>query len=131
MYTALQSSHSGLRWILLVLLVAAIIQAFTSKPTKGLALGTLIITHVQFLLGLGLYFGLSPKVSFSEGWMGNSSLRFFGMEHFLLMLIAVTLITIGYRKFKSNKFGAYKWLLLVALIIMLAGIPWPFREGLG
>ena len=84
MYQGLLHTHSGLRWILLVLIIINVFNAlggltgnkvFTAKDKK-LSFYALIFTHVQALLGLALYF-MSPKVEFSENTMSNSVLRFF------------------------------------------------------
>ena len=99
---------------------------------RKLGLFALIFTHTQFLLGLILYF-ISPKVLFSGAAMKDSVLRFFLVEHISLMLIAVVLITIGYSKTKraatdSKKFKLTFWFYLIGLILILAGIPWPFQN---
>lgn len=106
-------------------------KAFTAKDKK-LGLFALIFTHSQFLIGLILYF-ISPKVVFSGAAMKDSALRFFLVEHILLMLVAVALITIGYSKSKkaeldSKKFKLTFWFFIIALVLILAGIPWPFQN---
>lgn len=135
MYSALIHSHSGLRWILLILLVLTIISVFGKRSgkvpftegDKKLSLFTLIATHLQAVLGLGLYF-MSTKVEFSANTMSNSVFRFFTMEHTLMMLIAIILITVGYRHAKvGNAKGVFTY-YLIALLLILAAIPWPFRE---
>jgi hypothetical protein len=134
MYSALIHSHSGLRWILLILLVLTIISVFGKRNgkvpftagDKKLSLFTLIATHLQAVLGLGLYF-MSSKVEFSANTMSNSVFRFFTMEHTLMMLIAIILITVGYgHAKKGNAKGVFTY-YLIALILILAAIPWPFR----
>ncbi len=140
MYNGLLHAHSGLRWIVLALLVAAIIKAFSgwkgnSQFTEGdrkLALFTLIFTHIQLLLGLWLYF-ISPKVAFVEGFMKDSVLRFYSVEHITLMLIAIILITVGFSAAKrasedAARFKKIAVYYLIGLLVILAGIPWPFRE---
>ena len=67
--------------------------------------------------------------------MKDSLLRFFLVEHIGLMLIAVLLVTIGYIKSdrEENILKKHKKLLVyysIALLVILAAIPWPFR-GLG
>ena len=94
-----------------------------------------MFSHIQLLLGLVMYF-TSAKVVFSEGWMKNASQRFYGMEHLLLMLLAIVLITIGSAKAKraatdEEKFKKTYLFFGLGLILILAGIPWPFREALG
>ena len=143
MYSALKHSHSGLRWVVLALLIAAIVAAWQawskkdnsqSKPGK-VALFALIFTHVQLLLGLVLYFVYSPYVQFTAGVMKDKLLRFYTVEHLVGMLIAIILITIGYSKGKRQLPDAkgHKTLFtyyLIGLVLILLSIPWPFR-GLG
>jgi len=95
---------------------------------------TLIFMHLQLVLGLVLYF-ISPKVIFNAASMKDSLLRFFLVEHISLMIIAVVLVTIGYVKSDraSSEFKKHKLVVIyfsIALLLILAAIPWPFR-GLG
>lgn len=142
MYNGLLHAHSGLRWIALILLVAAIINAVVSKSKgryekkdKMLNLFAMITLHTQLLIGLGMYF-MSPKVQFSEGWMANGTLRFFGLEHFIGMLLAIVVITIGRKKAEKASLEADKhkkiitW-YIIGLLLIIAFIPWPFRTALG
>ncbi len=137
-YLALHA-HSGWRWVVLILLLTAIVKThmgwkkkkeFTSGDKK-LGLFAMMAFHLQFLGGLVLYF-ISPKVQFVEGMMANSMLRFFGLEHLLMMAIAMALITIGYSKSKKakddvGKFKSQAIFYTIALVVVLASIPWPFR----
>ena len=138
MYQGLLHSHSGLRWIVLILIIINVINAvtvmngsrvFTAKDKK-LSLFALIATHLQAVLGIALYF-MSPKVQFSENTMSNGLLRFFTMEHTLMMLIAIILVTIGNRMAKTGNAKRVFWYYFIALVIILAAIPWPFRTELG
>jgi NADH:ubiquinone oxidoreductase subunit 2 (subunit N) len=69
--------------------------------------------------------------------MKNNVFRFFTVEHSLMMLIAIVLITVGHSKAKKattdeKKFKTLAIFFTLALIIILAAIPWPFREvGMG
>lgn len=106
-------------------------KAFTDKDKKY-GLFALIFTHLQFVIGLVLYF-TSPKVVFAASSMKSDVLRFFLVEHILLMLIAVVLITIGYSRSKraltdAKKFKSILIFYLIGLILILAGIPWPFQN---
>lgn len=136
---ALISAHSGLRWIALLLLLLAIFNAFTAKDYEKkhrlVNLFAMITFHSQLLLGLILYF-TSDKVKFVEGWMKIAQYRFYGMEHLSGMLLAIIAITIGHSKSKKGadsaaKFKAIKVWYVLALILVLAFIPWPFRTELG
>lgn len=139
----LSKAHSGWRWIVLILLVAAIVKMHLGwkgkKPftagDKKLALFAMIAFHIQFLVGWILYF-LSPKVQFVEGWMKDDSLRFYGMEHVLMMTIAMVLITMGYSKSKKkttdvSKFKTLAVYYTISFLIIIYMIPWPFRSALG
>lgn len=139
----LSKAHSGWRWIVLLLLVAAIVKmhmgwkgkkSFTTGDKK-LALFAMIAFHIQFLFGWILYF-LSGKVQFGEGWMKNEVFRFYGMEHVLMMTIAMILITMGYSKSKKKDTDVAKYKVVavfytIAFVLILASIPWPFRAALG
>ncbi len=143
MYNGLLHAHSGLRWVVLLLLVIAVFKAllkwrsnapFTDGDRK-LNLFTMISAHVQLILGLVMYF-ISPKVQFTAGVMKDPLIRFFTAEHSVMMLLVIVLITIGYSRSKkaiedSQKFKSAFTYFLIALIVLLAGIPWPFREALG
>lgn len=139
MYNGLLHAHSGLRWIVLVLLILAIFKAISgwkgrkaySSGDKKLALFSLIFTHIQLVLGFVLYF-ISPKVSFTEGFMKNEILRFYTIEHFSLMLVAIGLITAGYSLAKRTESDTAKHKKIaiyfgIGLVLILISIPWPFR----
>ncbi|MCO6477804.1 MAG: cytochrome b [Phaeodactylibacter sp.] len=139
MYPMLKHAHSGLRWVVLLLLLAAVVNAFIkwrsgkeyANSDHKLNLFTMIGAHVQLILGLILYF-ISPMVQFNENTMSDQVLRFYSVEHFTIMLIAIALITIGYSQVKkkleaSQKFKMAFTYYLIGLILILGGIPWPFR----
>lgn len=136
MLDILKHAHSGLRWVVLALLIAAIVKAFSGKnggetmksEDKKVPLFALIATHTQVLLGLIMYF-ISPYVVFAADTMKDSMKRFYTMEHILLMVIAVILITIGYSKAKkSSNWKPLFTYYLIGLILILVSIPWPFRN---
>ncbi|MBY5957504.1 cytochrome B [Membranicola marinus] len=132
------SAHSGLRWLLLLFLLIALFQTFGRrgkfgdiKETKSVLIA-FILTHIQLLLGLILFF-LSPKVQFGGSTMSSSLFRFFTVEHSLIMIIAIVLITLGYTRSKKapKPFNVAFNFYIIALVLILVGIPWPFREALG
>ena len=140
MNSILTHAHSGLRWVAIILLLLAIINAFTSrtfeKKHKMINLFTMITLHTQLIIGLVQYFITSGKVKFFDGWMKEAAFRFYGMEHLMGMLIAIVLITVGYSKSKrgttdSEKFKPIKLFYLIGFILIIASIPWPFRTALG
>ena len=147
MYEILLRSHSGLRWVLLILVLGSIFRAFTNMSSgkftaldDKLSLFSLISAHLQLLLGLGLYF-ISPfvKVAMEAGMgaaMKDSEMRFWLVEHIFGMVIGIALITVGRiaakkateDKAKFKKIAVY---FTIGLLMILATIPWPFREVLG
>lgn len=140
LYTALKHSHSGLRWVVLILLILAIINAAGKRrggsvyPGKDkLALFAMISVHIQLLLGLVLYLWLSPLVSFEGDIMGSKVTRFYTVEHLVGMILGIALVTIGYSKAKRQAELNKGWktistFYLLGLIVILASIPWPFRN---
>lgn len=140
MYSGLVHAHSGLRWIVLLLLIAAVVTAFSrwqsrasfSESNRKLYLFTLISVHTQLILGLVLYF-ISPKVNTSL--ISDKLYRFYMVEHMAGMLIAIILVTIGYSRAKrmsgaTSKHKTVAIFMGLGLLLILASIPWPFR-GLG
>jgi len=138
MYTGLVHAHSGLRWVVLLLLVAAVAIALSkwlgrSGYTDGnrkLYLFTMIAVHTQLVIGLVLYF-ISPKVDFSL--ISDKLYRFYTVEHTTGMLIAIVLVTIGYSRSKRAANATTKQRLIgifygIGLLLILASIPWPFRN---
>ncbi|HVY76080.1 MAG TPA: hypothetical protein VG890_14700 [Puia sp.] len=141
--------HSILRWVILVLLIASIIRSFIGWQKKyelregdaRLWLFTLIAAHTTLLIGLilllfGRYGILSSGLPEGVELMKDKFYRFFWVEHPTGMIIAVILITLArgvVRKPVSDpvKYKRAFWLFLIALIIMLATIPWPGREVVG
>lgn len=70
---------------------------------------------------------------FNETTMKNDVARFFTMEHSVMMLIAIALITIGRITSKKAvtdeaKFKKAFTFFLIALLVILAAIPWPFMQ---
>lgn len=134
MYTGLFHSHSGLRYIVLALLLLVTLKAtlgfLGNKPfqsfDKKLSLSLLVSTHLQFVLGLLLYF-VSPNVTFNENTMKESTLRYWAVEHLIGMLLAVALITIAYSTAKrmTEDLAKHKRLAIfnaLALLIIVATI---------
>lgn len=146
MYEILKHTHSGLRWLVLLFIVVAIVNALMKMGTKKeytkadkmpVLLG-LIFTHLQLIIGLVLYF-ISQKFSFANGMgalMKDSASRFYGVEHITVMILAIILITIGYSKSKRQELASKKHLTVlifygIGLLLILISIPWPFRAALG
>lgn len=138
MVTGLLHLHSSLRYIVLLALVYAIVKGWQAGERKVEGkerrpyLIAMIVAHIQLLLGLGLYFmgenGLTALNSLFDTGSGLlSSLGFFGIVHFVLMVIAITLITKAHSLAKKNAtHRSVVRLILFALLIILVAIPWPF-----
>ena len=139
LYTILKHAHSGFRWLVLLLLLAAVANAILKwrngspmgQSDRKLSLFALIFVHLQFVVGIVLYF-ISERVVFSPESMKVAVNRFFLVEHPSLMILAVLLITIGYSRAKratsdSMAFRRIFWFYLVGLLLILLGIPWPIQ----
>ena len=138
MYNGLVHLHSALRWVILILLIVSLIQAFTkNEKLAKTSLWLLISSHIMLLLGLFQYFN-SEAVGFQMierlGGFGNvmkdSFARFWVVEHISVMVIAIIIITIARGRAKRLKFSAAAWMYVIALVLILAAVPWPFREGI-
>jgi hypothetical protein len=107
MYQLLDTLHSYNRYLLFAALLLVLFRAYSGwmgkKPFEKLdntgSLILLILTHTQLLIGLILYAFLSPYTQAAFANMGaamkDSTLRYFAVEHFIMMLIAVVLIQLG------------------------------------
>ena len=136
METGLLHLHNILRWLILLLLLVAFFQALAkSTAIRGNSLWLMISAHIMFLIGIyqliGGRFGIMKGLPDGVELMKNDFYRFYWIEHPLGMLIAIILITIARRKAKSLSYKAASWLYVIALIIILASVPWPFREIVG
>lgn len=141
MYTGFLHLHDTLRWLLLLSLVITLVKYISgwlgNQPWKksdnilGIVFTSLM--DIQLLTGLVLYFFLSPitKLAMSDfgAAMKDSGIRFYAVEHFSMMFIAVVLVHIGRAKSKKAKTDLAKFktatiFYLLALVIILAAIPW-------
>ncbi|HTI92215.1 MAG TPA: hypothetical protein VL727_16590 [Puia sp.] len=149
MYTGLLHLHSFLRWVIIVLALIAIYRSYTgmtagrvfSTGDKKTGLFLMIAAHTTLLVGLYLWiagpWGLANIRNLGFGAvMKERGYRFYAIEHIFGMLVAIILITIGRGAAKKNipdlaKFKRSFWFFLVALVIILATVPWPFRAEIG
>src|SRR5690606_37829131 len=106
--------HSLIRWFILISIIYSIILAYRgwfskrkfTKYDNWVGIITVSFAHIQLIIGVWLYF-ISPIVdyflnNFSEA-MHQTQLRFFGMEHITMMLIGITVVTIGSSKARRKK----------------------------
>jgi NADH:ubiquinone oxidoreductase subunit 2 (subunit N) len=139
MNQALLNVHSYLAYAALALLVLATINAILGLTSKKLftdkdlriSLFTMIICHIQLLVGLIVYFVSEKgfKAFAIEGAMKNSELRLTMLEHPLINIIALALITIGWSKHKkeesnNGKFKKIAIFYTLGLVLILSRLPW-------
>ena len=140
MYETILKLHSYWAYLVFLILILAsgnaLFKSISGKEYSAkdfrISLFTLIVSHIQLLIGLVLYF-ISPRFDlWSElggSVMGNELARLYLVEHPLVNIIAVTLITIGYSKHKKKLTSASKLKVLavfycIALVLILSRIPW-------
>ncbi len=135
MYTGIKHLHSTLAYVLLAGLIISILYAlFAYLQNKGynrkMALLGLICAHVQFVVGLIAYFVSPLGIKGASGEaMKISTARLYFLEHPLIMLIAIVLITVGYSRAKrlpvARRQNASVWVCyLIGLVLILSRIPW-------
>jgi len=138
MYTGILHLHSGLAYLVILGLLVCVVYAmvgalsgreFTDRDRKFGLIG-LIPAHIQFLFAIILYF-VSPLgfSNLSGETMGDATARLYAVEHPLINLIAVALVTIGYSRAKkltnsTNRFRTIYLFYGVAFILILSRIPW-------
>jgi uncharacterized BrkB/YihY/UPF0761 family membrane protein len=145
MYSTLLGLHSGLRYLVLLLLAVslllAIVGLFGKKPytqtNRKLNLFAMISTHIQFLVGLILYF-FSPLVNYSNMGqaMKETMTRYWTVEHFVMMLFAIVLITLGHSRSKkaADDFNKHRSIALyygLAVLVIVVAIYQSGRPILG
>lgn len=135
--------HNFLRWGVLISGLWAIYLAYSgmrsqrawNKADNQSGKWFILFCHLQLLTGLILYFYLGQHSIFSnmaEG-MKNAETRYWGVEHFLGMLIAVALIQYGRIASKKavNDLLKFKKALIwysVGILLIIFNIPWPWKE---
>ncbi|MGV8096759.1 MAG: hypothetical protein AB2L24_33305 [Mangrovibacterium sp.] len=141
MYIGLLHLHNVLRWLILIAALIVLLKYFIgwfsqkkwqrSDHILGIIFTSLI--DLQLLTGVVLYFFVSPitKTAFQDfgAAMKNADLRFYAVEHTIMMLIAVVLIHIGWSRSKKatndrTKFGQALVFFGIAYVIIIALIPW-------
>lgn len=140
MYDIIKVLHSYWAYLVLLILVLAtfnaIIKFFGNKEFHAkdfrISLFALIVTHIQLLLGLFLYFvspnGLKNLTANGMGGLDSYS-RLLAVEHPFIGILAVVFITIGYSKHKKKLTSRAKFKMLsifytIGLLLVLSRIPW-------
>lgn len=137
MYILTKNLHGIFAYISLILLVVAVIYAIYSllrkteygKPARIISMLALSGVHMQIIIGLVLYF-LSPLglSNVSKEMMKNSTSRFYALEHPVMMLFGIALITIGYVRSKKasdkkRKFLSITIFYAIGLLCLLSRMP--------
>ena len=142
MYHIILFLHSWVRWLVLIILLIAIYRAYKgwlsgskfSTFDNAVRHQTASIAHLQLILGVWIYL-ISPVIHYFlhnfKSAVHERQIRFFGMEHSSMMLIAIIIITIGSAKAKRKptdiqKFKTMAIWFTIALLIILTSVPWSF-----
>ena len=140
--------HSGLSYLILLFLLTAIVKSLAGwlgkKPFKKadnlVAVILVALVHTQALVGIVVY-AMSDMVKAGltdmGGTMKNEGLRFWTVEHAVIMLLVVVLITIRRSKSKKaetdelkHKKGAIFYMIALVFILW-AGVIKPYALGKG
>jgi hypothetical protein len=139
-YTLVLLLHSWLRWVVIIAALLATGSTFTSRPAGGAdpadrwGLIFMITLDLQMLLGLLLYFALSPTTAAIMNNFGESMkdpvARFWAVEHITMMIVAVILAHVGRVLARNAKTpGSKRMRLMVCFtlstLLILGGTPWP------
>ncbi len=141
LYDTIQTLHSYLAYIALLVLFLAVVNAVIGLSSKRpfnmnkdlrISLFALILIHIQLLVGLILFFvspsGLNAIQELGMGGL-NAPARLLALEHPLINIIAVALITVGWSKHKkvleaNKKFKRIAIFYGLGLVLILSRIPW-------
>ena len=137
--------HNLLRWAVLLFGLWTVFSAlsgiigrrnYTSKDSQANFL-FMLSCDIQLLLGLILYFANSwfDRLKDLGNNMKDANNRFFTMEHALIMIIAWILVHVGRVLVKRSSTAPAKHrrsliFFGIAMVLILASIPWPFREAI-
>ncbi|MCF6223542.1 MAG: hypothetical protein L3J34_07405 [Flavobacteriaceae bacterium] len=137
----LKMIHSGWAYIALIILIFAVFNAIKGLTSKKefedkdlrISLFTLIVAHIQLILGFIAYFASAQFAFLKENGMGasmkESGIRLIVVEHPLMMILAIVLITVGFSKHKKKESDKAKFKTIaifygIALLFVLSKIPW-------
>ena len=144
MYTTVLAIHSWVRWIALIAAVGTALAALRGRVEGSDSLAdrwgmiAMMVLDTQLLLGLLLYFVLSPNMreildNFGKA-MKDPALRFWAVEHTTAMFAAIALAHVGrVLARKATTPAAKRTRLLIcfglATVLIIVGMPWPGRPG--
>jgi len=142
----IKTIHSYWAYLVVLLLVIAVVNAiigllqnkkYTDKDLR-ISLFTLIVIHIQLILGFIVYYVSPYYESMREIGMGatmkDAVIRLYTVEHPLMMILAIVLITVGFSKHKKQTTdkGKFKTLAIfygLGLLFVLSRIPWSHWFG--
>jgi uncharacterized membrane protein (UPF0182 family) len=145
MSTGLLHLHNLLRWVILILLLVSLFKAFTgwqqkktfSAGDKKTWLFTMIAGHITLLIGLyqwlaGRYGLLTTTLPEGTSIMKDSFYRFYMVEHPVAMILTIVFLTLAHGMAKKAvadevKYRKAFFYFLIALLLIIAVVPWPFR----
>ncbi len=139
----LQNVHSYLAYVALAVLFIAVANAvlglvqnriFNLEKDFRISLFALILSHLQLILGVILYFVSTSgfkaiQAAGMEAIASNPPSRLLALEHPLTNIIAIVLITIGWSRHKKFMEGKKKFRSIavfygLGLLLILSRIPW-------
>ncbi|WP_207514687.1 hypothetical protein [Longitalea luteola] len=140
MYSVLLTTHSLVRWLVLISLLIAVFRSWQGwlhkKPftpfDNAIRSAAVYTSQLQWLLGIILYC-ISPVVLYFFNYfkvaVHEREIRFFGMEHITMMFIAVGLITTGSLRSRKKTSDAQRFKTMaiwftIAFVIIFLSIPW-------
>ncbi|HEX7022970.1 MAG TPA: hypothetical protein VF171_08950 [Trueperaceae bacterium] len=140
MYEVIRGIHNILRWLVVLAALYALVKAYAgiigrsvwTKSDQSAGLIFTSILNLQFLVGLILY-GVSPLTRTAMrdmgAAMGSDELRFFAVEHVILMLLAVIIAQVGYTVSKRAPSDRAKFVraavsYTLSVVLIAIAIPW-------
>ena len=141
MYPLLVGTHNVMRWVVVVLAIYALVRVymgwlgkkeFTETDREALSFYSIGL-DIQVLLGLILYFMGSWFNVFGNMGSASGEMRFFGVEHITMMLVAVVLAHLGVVMTKKQttspaKFKRAAIFVTLSVLAVLVGIPWQYSS---
>jgi hypothetical protein len=142
MYSAVLTTHSWLRWVIVLSAFVAVLRAIMGWQSRRMwtrvddrtGLLLMIAVDLQFLLGLLLYFVYSPYTALAMDDFGNAmrsaDLRYWAVEHVFSAVAGIALVHVGRVRAKKTSDSLRKHrttaiFFSLALLALLVAIPWP------
>ncbi|MBK8049041.1 MAG: hypothetical protein IPK16_19185 [Anaerolineales bacterium] len=141
MYPLIVATHNLMRWVVVILAIYALVRVymgwlgkkeFTETDRKALSFSSIGL-DIQVLLGLVVYFMGGWFNVFGNMGSASGKVRFYGVEHITMMLIAVVLAHLGVVMSKkaatpAGKFKRAAIYVTLSVLAVLVGIPWQYSN---